>query len=123
MIEGAYPKMIVSDIAVEINKDISQYIVKQLVSLDIDPNVLTKQAMEIQRLNSELDKMYQKGREDAIEEYTNKLRKRIERNKIIAERFADNDKFEELALTNLDLEEIEMIAEHMKEGKNETCNM
>lgn len=59
------------------------------------------------------------GRKDAIEEYTNKLYKRIGRNKIIAKGLANHNKYKELALTNLDLEEIEMIAEEMKEGQNE----
>lgn len=64
----------------------------------------------------ELEGYRKKVRADAIDEYTKKLRKRIEGNKIIADHLAKNDKFKELALTNLDLEEIEMIAEDMMEG-------
>lgn len=59
MIEGAYPKIIfsaVDEMAKNISEQTNQYIVKQLVSLEIDPDVLTKQTMEIQRLNDELDK-------------------------------------------------------------------
>lgn len=59
MIEGAYPKIIfstVDEMAKDISEQTNQYIVKQLVSLDIDPDVLTKQTMEIQRLHDELDK-------------------------------------------------------------------
>lgn len=77
MTDGAYPKMMIEEIASEISKDTNEYIVKQLVSLEIDPDVLKKQAMEIQRLNAELDKMYQKGRADAIDEFREKVYEKI----------------------------------------------
>lgn len=59
--DGAYPELNVMESTVqkvvdEVNKQKEEYIVNQLISLNIDPDVLMKQTLEIERLNKELDK-------------------------------------------------------------------
>lgn len=59
-IEGAYPTLVMTDMTDRIIKDMQKqtetYIIEQLMTLDIDKDVLIKQTQEIQRLNAELDK-------------------------------------------------------------------
>ena len=60
-ISGAYPTLNIADIGVEeivhdIHTQTEEYITSQLISLEIDKDVLAKQAMEIQRLNRELER-------------------------------------------------------------------
>lgn len=51
-IAGAYPQLIVDQVYNEFNAQKLKYIEKQLIHLDIDPDVLAKQTLEIERLKS-----------------------------------------------------------------------
>lgn len=61
----------------------------------------------------ELEK--QKIRADAIEEFKQALHTQFEQNKALAKRCSRGDRVKELALTNIDLEEVDNIAEQLKE--------
>lgn len=50
-IDEAYPQLLVQEVMSEFNQQTNEYVVKQLVSLNIDKDVLLKQTQEIQRLN------------------------------------------------------------------------
>lgn len=50
-IDEAYPQLLVQEVMSEFNQQTNEYVAKQLVSLNIDKDVLLKQTQEIQRLN------------------------------------------------------------------------
>lgn len=60
-------------------------------------------------------KIYQQGKADGIEEYRQALHIQHSQNKVLAIKCAKGNQDTELALTNLDLEEIDNIAEQLKE--------
>lgn len=65
----AYPELVTTEIVSEFNQETNEYVVKQLASLNIDRDVLAKQAEEIQRLRNLCKKAYEQGKADAIDEF------------------------------------------------------
>lgn len=62
---------------------------------------------------------YKQGRADAIDEFTQALHTQFEQNKALAKRCLSGNRVKELALTNIDLEEVDNTSEQLKEQKNE----
>lgn len=56
-IDEAYPQLLVQEVMSEFNQQTNEYVAKQLVSLNIDKDVLLKQTQEIQRLNNKIANM------------------------------------------------------------------
>ena len=79
-IDEAYPQLLVQEVMSEFNQQTNEYVAKQLVSLNIDKDVLLKQTQEIQRLNNKIanmkdmtQKMLKEEYNKAIDDYMNKL--------------------------------------------------
>lgn len=56
-IDEAYPQLLIQEVMSEFNQQTNEYVVKQLVSLNIDKDVLLKQTQEIQRLNNKIEEL------------------------------------------------------------------
>lgn len=101
----AYPSLIIDNVFSSFNHQTNEYIVKQLVALNIDKDVLIKQTEELRRLNSKVqemcDKAYEQGRVDerakAIDEYNVKIKECCS------------------VVGNCDFEDLDRIAERLKE--------
>ena len=66
-----------------------------------------------------LEKEKQKIRADAIEEFKQALHTQFVQNKALAKRCSRGDRVKELALTNIDLEEVDNIAEQLRSKQND----
>ena len=75
-IDEAYPQLLVQEVMSEFNQQTNEYVAKQLVSLNIDKDVLLKQTQEIQRLNNkiaEVQEYVEQAYNKAIDDFVNKI--------------------------------------------------
>lgn len=94
-IQGAYPQMIVTDMLSSFNHQTNEYITKQLITLNIDKDVLIKQTQELNRLNSHIQELCNKARADerakTIEEFATKMCESIDQDNAIGWRTSKDD--------------------------------